>query len=816
MVKIDLCGAWQGACQARNLKFPATVPGCAHTDLAAAGELPTALYWRDNAEQAQWIEQEDFVYTKTFTVNTLQPGAVLVFECLDTYAEVYLNGQCVGKAENMFIPHRFAVDGVLTAGENELTLYFHSPIARTKGCRERSHAFTGERLYTRRMQCTYGWDWTMRFVTCGISKPCYLVFENQPAVESVSVYTVQLDRFGAELCCDLFFKNRKGGFHYTVEIVDPKGQVIYQNSRYCDEAWQQETVCLEHPQLWQPNGMGAQPLYTLAVTVGAERFIQTFGVRTVRLLQLPDTPDSAAYNLCRTLQETKSGREYDNNKVFSSFTVLINGQRVFCKGADWAPCEPLVSEMKNEKITRILELSAAAGLNMLRVWGGGWFESAHFYNECDRLGIMVTQDFLMACGHYPEDEPWFLNALQQEAEYAACYLRNHPCLIWWTGDNENAVRGNDQMSAYPGRTAAFKAIAPVLKKLDPTRRFLPSSPYGGDRYASKTAGTTHNTQFLNTLFELIEQDDLTEYKELYKEFIARFIAEEPAMGAVSTPSLLRMMEEADVYERDEMWYYHTQSNPGLQRHLLDFMICFAEKVLGPFENGADRCFKLQYLHYEWMRVSFEQARRNLWFCSGILYWMLADCWPAAVGWSLIDYYGLPKAAYYCFKRCAKSLTASIDRVAEKLEVTLTNDSPHALQTEMTLTLLNYRTGHRLFTETQPVNVAAQSTVKVPTTVVLDREQILICDLNGTITDRAFYKKGKLPLTAVNTVRVLSQQENRVTVTADSYVHAVRLEGGFVFEENYFSLLPGEQKTVCFSKAAGFENVPLTVTGYTLK
>lgn len=815
MTKIDLCGAWQGSCPQKKLTFDAVVPGCAHTDLAKAGLVERDFFWRDNATRLQWIEQEDFVYTKTFTVKELLPGAVLVFECLDTYAEVYLNGKLAGRAQNMFVPHRFNVQKLLKCGENKLEVYFHSAVQRTQGCKERSHAFTGERLYTRRMQCTYGWDWTERFVTCGISGPCYLAFDAAPAAQSVYIYTSQLDAFGAEVVYCLRFKNLTAGVQYALTVTDPDGAVVYQKQRYTEEPEQREVFSVLNPQLWEPNGVGCQPLYRLSVTVGEQTLCESFGIRTVRILQLPDEKGSEAEALCRRLQQTESGRDGDFNTEFSCFTLLINGRRVFCKGADWAPCEPLVSEISQSKITRLLELAAAAGVNMLRVWGGGWFESTHFYNECDRLGIMVTQDFLMACGNYPEDEPWFLAQLEQEAEHAARLLRNHPCLVWWTGDNENAVNGNDTMPEYPGRAAALKAIAPVLSKFDPMRRFLPSSPYGGDRYCSKTVGTTHNTNFLGTIFKMMEQGDLQQYRELYKQFAARFIAEEPTMGAVSTPSLLRMMTEEDAFAGEEQWHYHTQNNPCLERHLLDYTYTFAERLLGPFQNGEDKCFKLQFLQYEWVRLSFELARRNLWFCSGILYWMLADCWPAAAGWSLLDYYAVPKAAYYSFKRCAKALTASFDEENGALKLFLTNDSEVERATEVTVLSVNVKTGATRRVLCAPAKVAAQSVQKLLVNTVVLAHEVLVCSLNGDCPDRTFYKTGNLKMEPTGAVQVVAQTANSVTVAADCYVHAVRLEGGFVFSDNFFSLLPGERKTVALEAAPGFEQEPLTVTGYSL-
>ena len=815
MRKILLDGAWEGLRSSNGSTFPATVPGCVHTDLMKIGQLPGDIYWRDTAEKVQWIENEEWIYTKQFTVDVLEEGATLVFECLDTYADIYLNETHVGSVDNMFITHRFPVDGQLRQGGNTLRIVFHSPIERTKGAPIRIASFTKERVYTRRLQCTYGWDWTMRFVTCGIPKSCYLVFDNNPRSADTYIYTDQIDEFGAQLVCDTRFVHYENGLTYTITLEDPQGNPVYANTRYCEESWHREYITVENPQLWYPVGYGEQPLYTLKITCGQEVLRHTVGIRTVKILQIADKPGTENYELCRKLKETASGKEWDFNESFSCFTPVINGKRIFCKGADWAPCDPFVSEVTEEKITRILELSVQMGLNMIRIWGGGMFESEHFYSECDRLGIMVTQDFLMACGDYPENEDWFIQALQKEAEYAATALRNHPSLVWWNGDNENAVCGNEQMKEYWGRTSTLKAIGPVLKKLDPARIFLPSSPYGGDRYASKTVGTTHNTQFLDHFFKYLENGDLTDYKDEYKQYLARFIAEEPSMGAVSTVSLRRMMDSRDIYETEDMWLYHTQSNPALRRELFEYEKLFAEKVLGSFRTGQDRLFKLQYIQYEWVRISFELARRNLWFNSGLLYWMLADCWPAASGWALIDYYGMPKASYYSFKRCAKEVVGSVDKEAQGYSLTICNDGLTGQTLQISIKKLNYKSGTLTQCTEQSIRLDAQSVARIPINCELMCDEIIICDLqNDNIQDRCFYKEGKLELRKTDYLRVIEKTENSITVEATGYVHAVALEGNAVFSDSYFSLLPGQRRTVSFAPAQGEEH-EVTCIGYTL-
>jgi len=481
------------------------------------------------------------------------------------------------------------------------------------------------------------------------------------------------------------------------------------------------------------------------------------------------------------------------------------------------PSEPFPSAETEEKITTLLSLATEAGLNMLRIWGGGIFETQHLYNECDRLGILVTQDFLMACGHYPEEKDYFIEQLQKEAEFAAYELRNHPCLVWWSGDNENAIMGYDEAEDYQGRTAIHKGIMPVLYKLDSKRRFLLSSPYGGKFYASKTVGTTHNTQYIGeSVFPYILETDMHDYKEFFGTLLARFIAEEPTLGAISLPSLKKFMEHSDIFDSDEMWNYHMKGNDALPYTLFDVLYNFAQKVFGDFTDGADRYFKLKYNQFEWVRITMENIRRNKGFANGIVYWMWNDCWPASAGWAFVDYYCLPKASFYSFKRCASEVLASIEETSE-YDIFVCNDG--LSEKQINLSLLYIKQGKLFKLTEQKATVGAQLSEKVCSLPLssLPDGAMLICDVSyAEECDRAFYIDGTLPMVKCDAPEVVEQDENHITLTATEYIHAVELEGEYVFDDNYFSLLPGETRSISFRPAKNAQSTNLTVEGYTVR
>lgn len=805
---LSLNGSWQGRCLGENgFTFTGTVPGCVHTDLAGA-RLPADLQYRSNADACLWIEECDWEYSRSFTVDRPDAYTHLVFDGLDTYAEIYLNGQKLGEADDMFIRHSFPVAGLLAA-ENCLTVRFRSPVREVEGLPERKCAFGDHRrLYTRRIQCTYGWDWVARFVTCGIWRDVYLENRTGFRLENAYVYTESIYDGGAQIVVEAAFADFENGGVARLEILDPAGKTVFDRSYFRREGYLKEYIDLPDARLWYPAGYGDQPIYTLRI---CGKCI-SFGIRTVTVRQLPDAPGSANHSLCLAIKDSPSGRKYDMNTEFSGFVPVVNGIPVLCKGANWVPSEPFPSAETPQKQTALLELARDAGLNMLRVWGGGIFESPHFYGECDRLGILVTQDFLMACGHYPEDDEAFLERLKRETVFAALELRNHPCLVWWSGDNENAVLGFDEAEDYKGRTAIHQSIAPVLMQLDPRRRFMLSSPCGGRTYASKTVGTTHNTQYLGVeIFPYIMQTEMEDPKAFFSGLLARFIAEEPTCGATSLPSLRKFMTDADIFRSDGQWQYHTKSNPALSFSLFDMQLRFAKKLLGPFQSGEDRLFKLKYCQYEWVRLTMENICRNRSFCSGIVYWMWNDCWAASSGWSFVDYYGLPKASYYSFKRCAGALLASIEK-KDGLRICLCNDSRRETQARFTVSTLCGGRLRQVYAGQCSLAPSAVTVAAVLPESTLPEDALLICEAaTDTLRDRAFWRAGKLPLVPCEVH--WQRSGDTVTVWADGYVHAVELEGEYVFSDNYFSLLPGEKRAVTCRPCGAGETV--TVQGYTL-
>lgn len=815
----SLCGQWKATCyspEKGTFSFPGAVPGCAFTDLLANGSLSEPFYRFQNKEN-RWAEMADYLYETEFTADFTAPDAYLEFEGLDTFCTVELNGRQIGECDDAFLAYRFPVGDALKEGKNHLAVRFRSCVREVADKPLTAHAFTGERVYIRRMQCTFTWDWVDRFVTCGVYRPVRLCAPETAEIESVFVRTDALDQFGALISAELTFAVKGEGAYAHMTLTDPQGCVVWEKNRLIVEPVMDEPISLPHPQLWWPNGYGEQPLYRFEVQVEQDgrvlsRKAENLGIRTLRIVETIDEPGSEWEQLSKRLRSLPQYADTDQNEIFSRFAVVVNGQPILMKGAAWVPCEPFASAETPEKIGELIRLAKEAGMNAIRVWGGGILEQDAFYDACDRCGVLVTQDFLMACATYPEwDAGWFLKRLSQEAQQGVIRLRSHPCLAFWTGDNENAAEGNENMQDYPGRRAALVAMAPVLKQLDPTRPFIPGSPYRGTPNKSQTRGVTHNTFHLGAYGQYAldyaqGKGNMEDYRSFYEGFLARYIAEDPVMGAPMLCSLRRFMSQEDIFgEEKDCWRFHTKNNPSgiFQKfELFDMTEAYASGILGAFTSPEDRVRKLQYMQYENIRVTMENVRRHKWYSSAILYWMYNDCWPAS-GWSIVDYYAVPKAAYYGFARTAKPVIASIAKEEGQYRVYLCNDSLEDRAGEITLCLTDTR-GQIKWRRHARAKAKANSSQPVffadaqELDPLFGTDCLLLCDVSESLGgDRALWipdSIGSLKRPAPQ-VRVLSRTADSLTLQADSFVLAACMDGEYVFSDNFFPMLPGEQRTV---------------------
>lgn len=798
-----LNGEWKLFGQDENgekLELTATVPGCVHTDLIANGIIKD-IFYRDNNEKYQWIENNDFTYEKTFVIDNLQDNCFIEFDGLDTYCDIFLNGTKIGNADDMFIAYEFCADGVIKKGKNILTVKFRSPIKEVENCPKREGTFTTERINTRRIQCTYSWDWVARFVTMGIYKDVRIVFRKPNEIHDFYLFTKSINNYGAQLKLTVNFRDFiRNDDKLIFEIIDPNGKTVYSKKRTIIENKITEFIDIANPQLWYPNGYGDQPLYTIILKTNYSEKQFSFGIREIVILQIPDT-DPKDIALCKKLQSQKLLEYNDRNKDTSGFIILCNKKRIFCRGGDWVPCEPFPSNESAEKIEKILKLSKAAGMNMIRVWGGGIFEQDALYETCDKLGILVSQDFLMACGQYPENEEWFIERLKKEAQNAAYRLRNYTCLVYWAGDNENAVNGTENTFDFPGYKSAEYGAKPILEKLDPERYFFASSPYGGELYSSLTKGTSHITNFVKYMF-MFFIDGPKNYIDFFDAFLSRFNVEQPAVGMPFCDSLRRFMTDSDIFGQDtRMHNYHTQSNPALPNTIFEYIDNFTKGVFGEYKDGHDRIYKMQMIHCEWIRFTMELYRRNMWFSSGILYWMLNDCWPAANSWSIIDYYANPKPGYYAFMRGAKPYILSITKEENKIKVRGSNISEQNAVGKGKLYLYDFVNNKNIREFDFDINTqdnTAEELFSTENDFDYNKNTVLLCDCETNLnSDRAIFIPDRYLSMDIlyDGFEIVEENENSLTVKANEFTPFAIIDRVDLLSDNCFILKKGETRTI---------------------
>ena len=396
-----LTGEWQFRQAGSEEWLPAQVPGGVHTDLLAAGRIPDPFV-ADHERRVQWVAESDWIYQRTFTPDAellSEEHIFLVCDGLDTLAEVTLNGQPLGTADNMFRQYCWDVKSLLRQGENKLMILFRSPVqyiaARQaeRPLRGVSQAIPGG-PYLRKAPCQFGWDWGPKLPPIGIWKDIRLEGHSVARLKEVHLRQHHED---AQVTIEAMISIERWGdapVTARLRVTDPDGDILEQVSEVSETAEISMQLPIAHPQLWWPNGYGDQPLYKVELLLLTEEGVcdqRTYqmGLRTIELRQ----------------EEDEWGK---------SFTFVVNGVPIFAKGANWIPADSFPTRISGERLEHLIRSAAQANMNMLRVWGGGFYEEERFYDLCDRYGILVWQDFTFSCSIYPLHEGAFLENVRAE------------------------------------------------------------------------------------------------------------------------------------------------------------------------------------------------------------------------------------------------------------------------------------------------------------------------------------------------------------------------------------------------------------------
>lgn len=799
---------WEFSQSGSDKWMPAVVPGTVHQDLIRHQLLPDPFYGT-NETKIQWVENEDWEYQTLFTVTGEQlkrDGALLQFEGLDTYADVYLNGALLLKGDNMFIGYSAPIKSLLREGENRLHVYFHSPIKQTLP-QWRSNGFNYPAdndhhekrvsIFSRKAPYSFGWDWGIRMVTSGIWRPVSLCFYDVAVIGDYHVKQAFLSDDIARIVNELEIESTLA-VDKKVEIRilcslkgEEKARTNQQITLKEGKNMLQIPLAIAHPVRWMPNGWGEPVLYDFTTQVidnnrvVAEKY-HRIGLRTVRLINEPD----------------KDGE---------SFYFEVNGVPLFAKGANYIPQDALLPSVTAERYHQLFRDMKEANMNMVRVWGGGVYEDDLFYNLADENGILVWQDFMFGCTSYPSD-PTFLQRVEAEAEYNIRRLRNHASLAMWCGNNEileglkywgwDKVYSKEvHAEMFRGYDKLFREVLPnKVKELDGDCFYVHSSPYFANwgRPESWGIGDSHNwgVWYGKKPFESLDTD------------LPRFMSEFGFQSFPEMKTIATFAAPEDYQIESEVMNAHQKSSIGnaLIRTYMerDYMIP------NKFEDFVYLGLVLQG---HGIRHGLEAHRRNRPYCMGTLYWQLNDSWPV-VSWSSIDYYGNWKALHYQAKRAFAPILINPLQRNDSLYVYLISDKLESMkQHSMELNVVDFNGKMLTKKKLGPVDVSANTSSCVfedKISAFVNTEQSKNCFLQLTLKDKSgrkiseetyFFQRTKelaLPHATVTYKQKQTEGSCELILTSPKLAKDVFIEvpiQGARFSDNFFDLLPGESKTI---------------------
>ncbi len=687
--RISLNGQWQVKQKNGKIAITANVPGVVHHDLIRL-KLVDDPFFRTNELDQRWVGESTWQYRRGFKLSSEEMGRkaiVLNCEGLDTLADVYLNGKKIGSSDNMFLRRRFPVGKLVRKDENEICIVFH-PARPEMDRRAKAYSHwvmspllqgkvdAANRNFVRKSGTHGGWDWGPCFMTQGIYRDINLEVRNGPKILYVthqqehgsgSVLVRVRGIIDSPEAISARFLVRLGDQAYSRKVRLAKG-----------ENQIRETILVKKPRLWWPNGYGRQELYPLRVEVSAagetDCMEQEIGLRKIEVVTKPD----------------KDGE---------SFFFRVNGLPVFAKGANWIPSDSFDSRLTDEQIEWELSSAARAHHNIIRVWGGGLYERESFYRACDRLGIMVWQDFMFACSLYPTN-PEFLASVGEEARHQIRRIMHHPSIALWCGNNENeqaldwakgGKASNDRLFAAEYDQLYIQTLLPIVEQEDPGRRFWPSSPSNGiRRYGDPNdmgRGDMHYWEVWHG------NKPFSAYLETQPRFSSEFgfqsFASPETMNAVTAP------EDRNI--TSPVFEFHQRSGTGNQRILSHVARQF--RIPNGYENMLYLSQALQALS---IKTACEHWRRIKPHNMGTMVWQLNDIWPVA-SWSSLEYDGRWKMLHYAQKKFYAPLLVSALEEKGKVEVWGTSDINEKLAGRLEMTLCDF-TGKMLWRKNKNVRL----------------------------------------------------------------------------------------------------------------
>jgi len=809
----------------------ATVPGLVHTDLLAHKLIPDPFY-RDNEKKVQWVSDSEWEYRRTITAdqNLLKHKHIdLVFEGLNTVADVSLNGRLILHADNMFRGWRTDIRSYLKPGTNTLSIIFHAikpELARLDKAHpeERDTSllakmFGGTKTYVRKAAYEGGWDWGPNMITCGIWRPVYLQAWEDERILDLGIRQSDVTTRAAHLNADVrvlstantdavlkiaYTQSGAGkSFTYPVTLHAGVNDLSY-------------PIDIAGPKLWYPNGYGKQDMYQFKVTLTAaghtaDEVSTRSGLRSVVLNKERDS----------------LGRKFE---------FIVNGIPVFAKGANIIPFDHFPTRVTTERYHHFLKTATDAHMNMMRLWGGGYYETQEFYDLCDELGIMIWQDFMFANATPPA---FLKESVVKEVDYQVRRLRNHPCVAIWCGNNEIFVPGAPvdpklipdafkalfaRMSSAvtPARTyfnyyETFRNVIPVItNRLMPEISYAPSSPNSDfdEQIPEFRSGDTHNYSVWWNNKNIEEQADYND----------RFVSETGIQGFPDMATIDAFTEPADRSATSPIMNAH-QKNALINGNTVIGKIIKTE-YKDPADFGTFN-YLSQLVQGESLKIYAEAMRRRRPFSMGFLYWQLNDSWPV-ISWATMDYYGRPKAGMYKAKHFFEPVLVSPHEEDGKINIYVISDRTTGEDASLDVRLLDFR-GKVLWSKKVDHKVKALSS-EIALSISKDElagtnydpektfvSTKLVSEKGALLSSNALYfKRPKdLKYTKATVQTDLSKQGDHYVLKLSSSALAPQVEISFDDKEvslsdNYIDVLPNEPASVSIKSQATLEQLKKTL------
>lgn len=785
--------------------FDATVPGCNFLDLMDNGKIPDPFIGL-NESKVTWVGEKDWEYRKTFEIKEKAKNyndILLNCKMLDTICDVFINDKLLFKGNNCFKAYSYSIKDFVKIGKNDLRIIFYSPVNYVSRKYEESPTpinANGQNgiVHIRKPQCHFGWDWGPVLPCSGITRDIELEFVEDGRINALTVTQNHGDKVIVSVNADVTLYNENAECFLTLET--PDGEVM--------NHWgSSHEFVIENPKLWwtkELSGCDEQPLYTVkAVIFNDGREIcweeKKIGLRTIELNRERD--------------------EYGQN-----FQFILNGVPLFIKGANYIPPDSFITRFKGRELNKLLDAVQFSNINMLRIWGGGYYESDSFYEACDKRGILLWQDFQFACQAYPFFDNEFLDNVKEEVAYNVKRLSHHPSLAVWCGNNEieDMHMSWVHMTKYVDWTEKFfyDILEPEIRKYDKQTPYTQGSPIGISHNKGVSSDNVGDTHLWGVWHGLKPMD-------YYRKRMTRFCSEFGFESLPDIKAIEKYAQPADYNLSSDVFKAHQKCASGN-----DKMVYYIASRFNLPKKFTDYIYLSQVTQNECIADATEHWRRNKGRCNGSMYWQFNDCWGVC-SWSSIDYYGNYKALQYGARHFNAPLSVSVEDTDEYIKIFVLNDLNKAQTVEVEYIVFDFEKG-ALEKHRTAVNMDALENKLM---FELDVNEIKrVHDYRKTGICARLYQNGEqinqkivlldneknlcLPKAKLKTRIFIEDKQLRLIIKTDNFARLVKAESNRSsnpFSDNFFDILPNETKeiTIASDKAMRIRELAESIRVYSL-